>query len=445
MLFYPRWFNLCVLIVSMFFVYLFILMWQRSPSISFDATVDLKELIALCVMGTLNAGHIARRTPYSVRANPELAPKIGRMVGRVISFAVQKFPGIKIVQQRSDEEENADLDSLRTNYYALWWKHRLLLEKLTSIPVSLKELSVWISPMDFLQEPTSDLAHESIMVCVAVNTRPVFGIIHRPFANETVWGIVGYGCNPNCTRIAQSRRLPLELESFYPSGHGLALIAQSGSGNAGEIIASAFGKKWKIERVNGIGYKFLRVLNGSANFYVHTVAVEKWNLCAADAIFQAAGAQLTSVNGVELTYSTEEDPTASGGFLASLDHHYYYVSRMLPILQMPANTKEYRSVDSLPLFGLQAATYSKRANLPQCCYFIELVRGQAAKWMSLTLLRIIPSTCNMAAQVSDLTAYDRYLHCEIGAEDVPVQPVEELLNVRWPAEAGVIGRSCDAL
>ncbi|CDW55308.1 inositol monophosphatase 3 [Trichuris trichiura] len=278
-------------------------MWQRGPSVSFDATVDLKELVALCVMGTLNAGHIARRTPYSVRANPELSPKIGRMVGRVISFAVQKFPGIKIVQQRSDEEENAELDSLRTNYYALWWKHRLLLEKLTSIPVSLKELSVWISPMDFLQEPT-------------------------------IWGIVGYGCNPNCTRTGQSKLLPLEDESSYPSEHGLALIAQSGSGSAGEIIASAFGKQWKIERVNGIGYKFLRVLNGSANFYVHTVAVEKWNLCAADAIFQAAGAQVTSIDGVELTYSTEEDPTASGGFLASLDHHYYYVSRILPVLQM---------------------------------------------------------------------------------------------------------------
>uniref|UniRef100_A0A5S6QE27 inositol-phosphate phosphatase n=1 Tax=Trichuris muris TaxID=70415 RepID=A0A5S6QE27_TRIMR len=333
MLIYPRWFNLCVLILSMFFLYLFVLMWQRNPSISFDATVDLKELVALCIMGTLNAGHIARRTPYSTNTSPNFAPKVDRIVGRVISFAVQKFPGVKIVQQRFDEQSDDDVDSLRTNYYALWWKHRLLLEKLASVPVSLRELSVWISPIDFAQEPPSDHAHESIMVCVAVNSRPVFGIIHRPFANETVWGIVGYGCNPNCTRTARVTLLPLEFEPVNPPGHGIALIAQSGSANAGEIVASAFGKNWHVERVNGMGYKFLRVLNGSANFYLHTAAVQKWNLCAADAIFQAAGAQLTSINGAELTYSTEEDSTASGGFLASLDHHYYYLSRMLPVLQ----------------------------------------------------------------------------------------------------------------
>lgn len=50
----------------------------------------------------------------------------------------------------------------------------------------LSDVAVWVDPLDATQEFSEDLLlYVTVMLCVTVRGRPKFGVIHRPFANQT--------------------------------------------------------------------------------------------------------------------------------------------------------------------------------------------------------------------------------------------------------------------
>lgn len=50
----------------------------------------------------------------------------------------------------------------------------------------LSDVAVWVDPLDATQEFSENLLqYVTVMLCVTVRGRPKFGVIHRPFANQT--------------------------------------------------------------------------------------------------------------------------------------------------------------------------------------------------------------------------------------------------------------------
>ena len=51
-----------------------------------------------------------------------------------------------------------------------------------------------------------------------------------------------------------------------------------------------------------LGYKAWALFDGTAQAYVHTTLIKKWDICPGDAILRHYGGKMTRLNGDTITY-----------------------------------------------------------------------------------------------------------------------------------------------
>uniref|UniRef100_S4RC86 inositol-phosphate phosphatase n=1 Tax=Petromyzon marinus TaxID=7757 RepID=S4RC86_PETMA len=218
----------------------------------------------------------------------------------------------------SEETDNTDVEDAE-------WDGSINHEVLERIPhpqpALQKALTVWLDPLDATQEYTDNLVkYVTTMVCVAINGKPVIGVIHKPFLKLTVWGFVGRGHSAN----VQQRHA-----GHSPHESPVFIVSRSHAGNVARQAHAAFGNKSVIVPAGGAvntGYKVLSLLDvtgddsDKADVYIHTTLIKKWDICAGNAILTALGGHMTTLRGEEIVY--EGSPKNEGGLLASatLDH-----------------------------------------------------------------------------------------------------------------------------
>lgn len=149
------------------------------------------------------------------------------------------------------------MEKYKDDNYNIWLNIRNVVQKIPTKKYRLSRLGLWVDPLDATQEFTEGLLqYVSVMVCVTLDGKPVFGAIHRPFYNESVFGLVDYGLMDS-----SGRRLAI------PSEHETApivVVSRSHAGKVQELVYKAFRDRYKVEPAGGSGYKTLRVLNGTA-------------------------------------------------------------------------------------------------------------------------------------------------------------------------------------
>lgn len=104
-------------------------------------------------------------------------------------------------------------------------------------------------------------------------------------------------------------------------------VSRSHSGDVKEKATKAFGSDLNILIAAGSGYKVLQVVSKNASIYLHTTRIKKWDICAGDAILNALGGRMSTLENESINYSSDLSPVNDKGLLATLSHHDYYFNK----------------------------------------------------------------------------------------------------------------------
>ncbi|XP_075069648.1 Golgi-resident adenosine 3',5'-bisphosphate 3'-phosphatase [Mixophyes fleayi] len=287
-----------------------------------EDTVDLRELLAVSVKAAQLGGVEVKAVRESNKLNENLKGKTregaddkmtrGDLLSnkKMASLIKNSFPGVQVNTEEHLDEEDKESSN---------WDHTLPdeIKDLIKHPklVPAESITIWIDPLDATHEYTENLInYVTTMVCVAVDGKPIIGVIHKPFTGYTAWAMVEEGSN--------TKRRDSYNEEF-PN----IIVSRSHSGKVKEVTLQSFGNQTKIISAGGSGYKVLSLLDVTGNeqetadVYVHITYIKKWDICAGNAILNALGGHMTNLKGEEIIYTGSDGN--EGGLLASIgvDHN----------------------------------------------------------------------------------------------------------------------------
>ena len=201
--------------------------------------------------------------------------------------------------------------------------------------VFLKDVMMWIDPLDATQEYTEGgknpelLNYVTVMVCIAVNGEPIAGIIHQPFSkaslkSKTYWGWVGHGLSKTVLESVE--------HSTKNSKYLKMVVSRTHPGDVTELANRSFSGWKELKQISaaGAGFKALAVVRGSADLYLHSTRIKKWDICAGDAMLRTVGGKLTNLKGQSINYGFHGEATNEGGVLAARteDSHAEYLEKL---------------------------------------------------------------------------------------------------------------------
>ncbi|KAI4793464.1 hypothetical protein KUCAC02_019184 [Chaenocephalus aceratus] len=292
-------------------------------------TVDLRDLLAVSVEAALLGGTEVKkvRDENSLNEKSKGKTKEGatellttgdlQSHRKMFNLISNTFPEV------NSEEHDNTLDKSAA------WSRKIpadILEKVEGgRDVLAESVTVWIDPLDATQEYTENLVKfVTTMVCVAVDGKPVIGVIHVPFTGFTAWAFVGQGSN-------------MRARSSYSVSTPKAIVSRSHSGKVKSFVQDAFGNSTTIIEAGGAGYKVLALLEmpssetnpmDQADVYIHVTFIKKWDICAGAALLSALGGHMTTLKGEDIDYSGTA--LNKGGLVASVGVDHKALVEKLP-------------------------------------------------------------------------------------------------------------------
>ncbi|NWS44339.1 IMPA3 monophosphatase, partial [Probosciger aterrimus] len=292
-----------------------------------SGAVDLRELLAVSVLAAVRGGEEVKRVRDGNDLNAKAKGKTregaeeqltsGDLLSNRKMFYLLKsaFPAVQI-----NSEERVDTADQET----VSWNRSIpedIKQKIQPKEVPAESVTVWIDPLDATQEYTENLRqYVTTMVCVAVNGKPVIGVIHKPFSAYT------------------GTFMPSHLSSIFShSKTPRIIVSRSHSGKVEQVARQTFGNNTVIIPAGGAGYKVLALLDVAeknqeeADVYIHVTYIKKWDICAGNAVLRALGGHMTTLSGEEISYTGSDGN--EGGLIASINMNHKALIEKLPDLE----------------------------------------------------------------------------------------------------------------
>jgi len=189
--------------------------------------------------------------------------------------------------------------------------YEILSEETKDNPQRLKAEKVWIvDPLDGTRDFLDKTGEFSIMIGLAFEGKPVLGVVYQPTTEKLYYGMQGQGAYLNDERIESSSVSRLNESRFVVSRSHL-------DDRTAEFLNENDASKVLM---GSAGLKIGTIAEGKAEAYI-TTNTYQWDSCAPQAILEAAGGQVTNLNGKELEYNRKEVKNTNGVVASNSEIH----------------------------------------------------------------------------------------------------------------------------
>ncbi len=240
---------------------------------------DLPALLQPVRQITLSAGRKAlefykRELPIEVKADNSPLTLADKASHRLIVAELERLtPEIPVVSEESADGESISLASDQW----LWL----------------------VDPLDGTKEFIKQTGQFTVNIGLVHNGYPVLGVVHVPVSGTCYLGVKSDATTGAWLQEADGDPQPIKTRTADPEH--LTVVASRD--HAGPVV-EAFLKRLSGADVTSMGssLKFCLVAEGKADFYPRVVPTFQWDTAAAQAIIEAAGGQLTELDGQRLAY-----------------------------------------------------------------------------------------------------------------------------------------------
>ena len=165
-----------------------------------------------------------------------------------------------------------------------------------------------VDPLDGTREFISRNGEFTVNVALVRDHRPVLGVVGAPVLGLTYYGAVGLG--------AFRARHGATPAPIHVRAAANPLVVVGSRSHRGDSLDDVLGRLGPHDlRPMGSSLKFCLVAEGEADFYPRLGPTSEWDTAAAQAVLEAAGGAVTTIDGDPLRYN-ERDTLLNPDFLA---------------------------------------------------------------------------------------------------------------------------------
>jgi 3'(2'), 5'-bisphosphate nucleotidase len=195
--------------------------------------------------------------------------------------------------------------------------HRLIVQRLAMLTPELPVLSeessdiafdlrrrwrsYWlVDPLDGTKEFLSRNGQFTVNIALVTDGRPRLGVVHVPVTETTYWGVPGAGA---CRRSGSAECKPIGVSAA--SHHPIRIVgSRSHAGSSLDGFLSRVGAHDLLSM--GSSLKFCLIAEGSADVYPRLGLTSEWDTAAAQAVVEAAGGEVRTLDGERLAYNHKD-------------------------------------------------------------------------------------------------------------------------------------------
>ena len=170
-------------------------------------------------------------------------------------------------------------------------------EEIAAGHVAVPSAQFWlVDPLDGTREFTSGSGEFTVNIGLVRNGRAVLGVVGLPAMGEMFSGIVGAGA---WKRTAAGQ---VAISARSAPAEGLTVVASRHHGDSARLDAFLGGRPVARMLNFGSSLKFCRLAEGAADLYPRFGRTMEWDTCAPQAVLEAAGGSVCTLDGAALRY-----------------------------------------------------------------------------------------------------------------------------------------------